>query len=169
MEIEVRPGLVSKDSEGKLTCKPIFSRIVSLFAEQNSLEFAVPGGLIGKYARCGWTPENVPWLKSRVYFIEKILGVGTKIEPTLCRADRLVGHVLGAVGTLPDIFIELEISYYLLKRLLGVRMEGEKKGAKVSRTNLLMILQRVKKALCFFFSCYVVCRFRNLWKMKCYW
>lgn len=48
MEIEVRPGLVSKDGEGKLTCKPIFSRIVSLFAEQNSLEFAVPGGLIGK-------------------------------------------------------------------------------------------------------------------------
>ncbi len=48
MEIEVRPGLVSKDSEGKLTCKPIFSRIVSLFAEQNSLEFAVPGGLIGR-------------------------------------------------------------------------------------------------------------------------
>lgn len=47
MEIEVRPGLVSKDSEGKLTCRPIFSRIVSLFAEQNSLEFAVPGGLIG--------------------------------------------------------------------------------------------------------------------------
>lgn len=49
MEIEVRPGLVSKDSEGKLTCKPIFSRIVSLFAEQNSLEFAGPGGLIGEY------------------------------------------------------------------------------------------------------------------------
>lgn len=49
MEIEVRPGLVSKDSEGKLTCKPIFSRIVSLFAEQNSLEFAVPGGLIGEW------------------------------------------------------------------------------------------------------------------------
>lgn len=48
MEIEVRPGLVSKDSEGQLTCRPIFSRIVSLFAEQNELQFAVPGGLIGK-------------------------------------------------------------------------------------------------------------------------
>uniref|UniRef100_A0A0V0G300 protein-synthesizing GTPase n=3 Tax=Triatominae TaxID=70999 RepID=A0A0V0G300_TRIDM len=106
MEIEVRPGLVSKDSEGKLTCKPIFSRIVSLCAEQNELQFAVPGGLIG---------------------------VGTKIEPTLCRADRLVGQVLGAVGALPEIFIELEISYYLLKRLLGVRMEGDKKGAKVQK------------------------------------
>lgn len=49
MEIEVRPGLVSKDSEGKITCRPIFSRIVSLFAEQNELQFAVPGGLIGLY------------------------------------------------------------------------------------------------------------------------
>lgn len=47
MEIEVRPGVVSKDLEGKLTCRPIFSRIVSLFAEQNELQFAVPGGLIG--------------------------------------------------------------------------------------------------------------------------
>jgi translation initiation factor 2 subunit 3 len=30
-----------------MTCKPIFSRIVTLFAEQNDLKFAVPGGLIG--------------------------------------------------------------------------------------------------------------------------
>ena len=61
-----------------------------------------------------------------------VAGVGTKIDPTLCRADRLVGQVLGAVGALPDIFIELEISYFLLRRLLGVRTEGDKKGAKVT-------------------------------------
>lgn len=60
-----------------------------------------------------------------------ITGVGTKIDPTLCRADRMVGQILGAVGALPDIFIELEISYFLLRRLLGVRTEGDKKGAKV--------------------------------------
>lgn len=106
MEIEVRPGLVSKDAEGRLTCRPIFSRIVSLFAEQNELQYAVPGGLIG---------------------------VGTRIEPTLCRADRLVGQVLGAVGALPGIFVKLEVSYYLLKRLLGVRTEGDKKAAKVQK------------------------------------
>lgn len=105
-EIEVRPGIVSKDADGKLTCKPIKSRIVSLFAEQNDLMYAVPGGLIG---------------------------VGTKIDPTLCRADRMVGQVLGSVGGLPDIFTELEVSYYLLRRLLGVRLEGDKKGAKVSK------------------------------------
>ncbi|KAK2182429.1 hypothetical protein NP493_354g03000 [Ridgeia piscesae] len=114
-EIEVRPGIVSKDTEGKLTCKPIFSKIVSLFAEQNDLQYGVPGGLIG---------------------------VGTKIDPTLCRADRLVGQVLGAIGSLPDIFIELEISYFLLRRLLGVRTEGDKKGAKVqklSKNEILMV------------------------------
>merc|ERR1719259_1006758 len=114
-EIEVRPGLVSKDSEGKLTCKPIRSKIVSLFAEQNDLMYAVPGGLIG---------------------------VGTKIDPTLCRAERMVGQVLGAVGHLPNIYTELEISYYLLRRLLGVRTEGDKKAAKVqklTKSEVLMV------------------------------
>jgi len=105
-EIEVRPGIVSKAGEGKLTCRAIFSRIISLFAEQNDLQFAVPGGLIG---------------------------VGTKIDPMLCRADRMVGHVLGAVDALPEIYTELEIRFYLLRRLLGVRTEGEKKGAKVAK------------------------------------
>jgi len=46
-EIEIRPGVVTKDAEGRMNCQPIFSRIVSLFAEQNTLKFAVPGGLIG--------------------------------------------------------------------------------------------------------------------------
>jgi len=103
-EIEVRPGIVSKTADGKISCRPIYSKIISLHAEKNSLEYAVPGGLIG---------------------------VGTLIDPTLCRGDRLVGHVLGAVGTLPDIFTEIEISYNLLRRLLGVRTESGKKAAKV--------------------------------------
>ena len=109
----MRPGIVSKTSDGRVQCKPIYSRIVSLFAEQNSLQYAVPGGLIG---------------------------VGTKIDPTLCRGDRLVGHVLGAVGTLPDIFTEIEITYFLLRRLLGVRTETGKKAAKVAKLSKAEIL-----------------------------
>ena len=46
-EIEIRPGIVTKSKDGKKTVKPIFSRVVSLFAEGNDLKFAVPGGLIG--------------------------------------------------------------------------------------------------------------------------
>ena len=44
----MRPGIVSKTSDGKIQCKPILSCIVSLFAEQNELQYAVPGGLIGE-------------------------------------------------------------------------------------------------------------------------
>jgi translation initiation factor 2 subunit 3 len=40
---------------------------------------------------------------------------------------------MGMIGALPDIYLELEVSYYLLRRLLGVRVEGDKKGAKVSK------------------------------------
>lgn len=105
-EIEVRPGIVSKDSEGRSTCTPIYSRIVSLFTEQNELQYAVPGGLIG---------------------------VGTTVDPTLTRADRLVGQVLGEVGALPDVYTELEVNFFLLRRLLGVRTQGGEKQGKVSK------------------------------------
>lgn len=70
-----------------------------------------------------------------------LIGVGTKIDPTLCRADRLVGHVLGQVGTLPDVFIEIEITFFLLRRLLGVKAEDNKnsKVKKISKGEDLMI------------------------------
>ena len=71
---------------------------MSLFAEANDLKYAVPGGLIG---------------------------VGTKMDPTLCRADKMVGHILGAPNSLPDIFIELEINFFLLRHLLGVKTDGK--------------------------------------------
>ena len=51
---------------------------MSLFAEQNDLQYAVPGGLIG---------------------------IGTKIDPTLTRADRLVGQVVGALHWLPAFLL----------------------------------------------------------------
>jgi translation initiation factor 2 subunit 3 len=121
-EIEVRPGIVNKISSviqdgnkegnsseggsGKIVCTPIYSRICSLYAEQNDLQFAVPGGLIG---------------------------VGTRIDPTLTRADRLVGQVLGLKGHLPAVFAEIEISYYLLRRLLGVKTNDGGKQAKVQK------------------------------------
>lgn len=50
-------------------------------------------------------------------------GVLVQVDPTLTRADRLVGQVLGEVGALPDVFTELEINFFLLRRLLGVRTQ----------------------------------------------
>jgi len=113
-EIEVLPGIVDNEN-GKVQCTPIRSTIVSLYTEKNDLKYAVPGGLIG---------------------------VGTKIDPTLTRADRLVGQVLGKKGQLPAVFSEIEISYYLLRRLLGVKTSDGGKQAKVqklSKGEVLMV------------------------------
>ena len=49
------------------------------------------------------------------------MGILLQVDPTLTRADRLVGQVLGEVGALPDVYTELEINFFLLRRLLGVR------------------------------------------------
>jgi len=85
-----------------------------LKSEHNELKYAVPGGLIG---------------------------VGTRVDPTLCRADRLVGFVLGLKGRLPDIYTEIEVNYYLLRRLLGVKTADGKqaKVAKLTKNEVLMV------------------------------
>ncbi|KAH0709431.1 hypothetical protein KY284_010858 [Solanum tuberosum] len=105
--VELRPGIIEKNADGKTIFKPIYSRIMSLFSEQNKLQFAVPGGLIG---------------------------VGTSMDPALSRSDMLVGQVLGDVGTLPEVYIKLKIrKIKLLRRLVGV--EKNDFGKQVS--NLL--------------------------------
>lgn len=105
-DIEIRPGTLGRDSEGNVRCTPIVSKILSLYAEKNDLEYAVPGGLIG---------------------------VGTQLDPTLTRADRLVGQVLGHRAALPDVFVDIQVEYYLLKRLLGVKTDDGTRGARVSK------------------------------------
>jgi translation initiation factor 2 subunit 3 len=49
MEIEIRPGIVSKNEDGSVRCLPLTSRIVALRADENALQYAIPGGLIGYY------------------------------------------------------------------------------------------------------------------------
>jgi translation initiation factor 2 gamma subunit (eIF-2gamma) len=59
------------------------------------------------------------------------IGVGTKIDPTFCRSDRLVGHILGEVDSLPKIYTEIMVNYFLLRRLVGVRSDSTEKNTKV--------------------------------------
>jgi translation initiation factor 2 gamma subunit (eIF-2gamma) len=109
MEIEIRPGHVWKDGDGNWRCTPIKSRIVSLLAENNDLLYAVPGGLIG---------------------------VGLLVDPSITRNDRLVGSVLGVPNSLPEIYIEVDIKFYLMKRLLGYKAEGAEKHSRIQRLTI---------------------------------
>ncbi|KAJ2907898.1 eukaryotic translation initiation factor 2 subunit gamma [Coemansia aciculifera] len=113
--IEIRPGrIVRDDMNNRVAVIPLRSRIVGLKAENNQLQFAVPGGLIG---------------------------VSTLLDPSLCRADRLVGQVLGSVGRLPNVYIEIDIKFALLRRLLGVKTDDKKqsKVSKLVRNDVLMV------------------------------
>ena len=97
-EIEIRPGVLTKNHEtGEFTCTPIRTRVVSLKCEKNELQFAVPGSLIA---------------------------IGTTMDPSLTRADRLVGSVIGIPGHLPGVYYSLDISYNLMKRLIGAAAVG---------------------------------------------
>ncbi|MEA1904269.1 MAG: translation initiation factor IF-2 subunit gamma [Candidatus Hadarchaeota archaeon] len=98
-EIEIRPGFrVSK--EGKMTWQPLTSEIVSLRAGGRSVKEAEPGGL---------------------------LGIGTKLDPSLTKADSLVGSVAGKPGTLPPLLESLSLEVHLLERVVGTAKELEVK------------------------------------------
>lgn len=113
-EIEIRPGVIGKDKEGNIKCKPIRSKIETLQAENNLLQYAVPGGLIA---------------------------CRTKIDPTLTRADRLIGQILGHPGKLMNIYVEIDVKFYLLRRLLGVKSDGESsnKVTKLKKGDILLV------------------------------
>ncbi len=106
-EIEIRPGISRRDENGKLKCMPIYSKIISLFSEENSLQSAIPGGLIG---------------------------VGLQIDPVLTKGDYMVGHIMGRKGTLPGIFLEIEINFFLMKKVVGLELdEKENKDNKTKK------------------------------------
>ena len=92
-EIEIRPGLRMIE-RGKVKFQPLFTEIVSLKSGNEFLEKAYPGGLIG---------------------------VGTKLDPSITKSDGLMGNVVGLPGKLPPVRMDLKLETYLLKRVVGTK------------------------------------------------
>ena len=111
--VEIRPGIVIKDPSGSYkSITPIYSRIVSLRAENNDLIYAIPGGLIG---------------------------VGLKVDPFLTRANKLIGKFLGHPGKLPEIYVSIVVKTHLLKNIVGLR-RGDKALAHIGEIRMGEIL-----------------------------
>ena len=110
-KVEIRPGISTKTRSGKLKCLPVITFSQSLNTEKNKLKLAIPGGLIG---------------------------VGTLLDPSLTRADRLAGQVLGHFNKLPEIFTKLIVSFQLLKRLIG-DSSNENSAVGFKKNEILMI------------------------------
>lgn len=90
-EIEIRPGL-RIEKGGKVSYEPLYTVITSLRAGDVSVEEARPGGLVG---------------------------FGTKLDPSLTKADSLAGSVVGKPGTLPPTWMTLDLEVSLFERAVG--------------------------------------------------
>lgn len=113
-EIEIRPGVVQKNPDGTFKCIPIKTRVLSLKCEKNELQFAVPGSLIA---------------------------IGTTMDPSLTRADKLVGSVIGLPGHLPGVYYSVDVGYSLMKRLIGAVSGSSGKKIKVEKLKVGEILR----------------------------
>ncbi len=96
-EIEIRPGLRTEKS-GKTSWQPLTSKVVGLRVSEKSLKEATPGGL---------------------------LGVSTKLDPSLTKADSLSGSVAGMPGSLPELLESFKLETHLLERVVGMAKELE--------------------------------------------
>ena len=108
-EIEIRPGIRVPTRHG-YEYETLYTEIVSLKSGNNLLKEAYPGGLIG---------------------------VGTTLDPSLTKADNLIGNVVGKPGTLPPVWDEFDVEVHLLERVVG--LEELKKVEPLRKGERLMI------------------------------
>jgi len=92
-EIEIRPG-IRVEKQGKTFYEPLLSEVVSLHA----------GGRTVKEAQCGG-----------------LVGIGTLLDPSLTKADGLIGNLVGKPDMLPPNRPELTLDTRLFKRALGTK------------------------------------------------
>ncbi|RNF17072.1 putative eukaryotic translation initiation factor 2 subunit [Trypanosoma conorhini] len=112
--LEIRPGQVHAQTGGTFSCTPLRTRALTLKAEDNSLQYAVPGGLIA---------------------------VGTTLDPTLTRQDKMVGHMIADEGSLPDVYAEIEVQYFLFEEMVGRSKQRDRNAKRVQKLNLQETLQ----------------------------
>lgn len=92
--VELRPGFIEKKSEredGSIDFKftPIVTTIKSLQSDTSKMEYALPGGLIG---------------------------ICLDIDPSLTKSNRMIGQMIGYIGTLPKVYSALKLTYEELNR-----------------------------------------------------
>jgi len=92
-EIEIRPG-VRIEKHGKTFYEPLFTEIVSLHAGGKSVKEARSGGLVG---------------------------VGTLLDPSLTKADGLIGNLVGKPDMLPPTLYEVVSDVHLFERAVGTK------------------------------------------------
>jgi translation initiation factor 2 subunit 3 len=105
-EIVIMPGLPDTENPGEYI--PLTTEITSLTVGNEFIDEAGPGGLIG---------------------------VGTKLDPALTKADSLIGNVLGYKNKLPPLKYELKMDIELMDRVVGIKTSDDENLMKVQNLN----------------------------------
>lgn len=108
-EIEIKPGM-RVEAGGKVRYEPVTTSIQSLYT----------GGGTVKEAKCGG-----------------LIGIGTMLDPSLTKADGLVGNIVGKVGTLPESQDKLTLDVQLFEKAVGTESMVE---VDKIRTNEALVL-----------------------------
>jgi len=108
-EIEITPG-IQQTKGNKNVWENVTTEITSLMAGSNSYDTIVPGGLSA---------------------------VGTKLDPFLTKNDLLTGRILGKVGKVPPMAMNVEVETHLLNRVVG--FEDEMRVEPIKSREYLML------------------------------
>ncbi len=94
-EIEISPG-IQVEKSGKSFYQPLITEITSLQA----------GGKMNKKASSGG-----------------LVGVGTLLDPSMTKADRLVGNLVGKPNLLPTVRYDMSLDIHLFERAIGTEKQ----------------------------------------------
>lgn len=94
-DIEIRPGRQTQ-AENRIRWESIQTKITTINAGSKKVLEASPGGL---------------------------LGIGTKLDPSLTKSDALAGQVAGHAGALPPVWDRLKFRVTLMERVVGSTSE----------------------------------------------
>jgi len=107
--LEIRPGRMVTTG-GMAKWVPVETEITSIMVGGAQVKEVTPGGL---------------------------LGIGTKLDPSMTKEDSLVGQCAGKPGSLPQIWDELTIEFQLFKRAVGVTKAVDVPAIKVGEHIML--------------------------------
>ena len=110
-EIEIRPGRKLME-HNQIIYKPIITKITGLKTGGINVKETEPGGSIG---------------------------IMTSLDPAIVKSDNLAGTILGHPGTLPKVWMELNLEIHLLKRVVGSDKDIEVEFIKMREPLMLNV------------------------------
>lgn len=110
-EIEIVPGL-RKEKDNKIIYQSIKTEIVRIMTGKEEIDQASPGGSIG---------------------------ISTKLDPSIVKADSLIGNIIGHPGKLPKVWDSFKLKQHLLEKVVGLKDELAVEPIKKGETLMLNV------------------------------